>query len=251
MPEDFYDRVAKKLGGYGYGVNPEYTKEFPAGDPEKIFKEKLLELSSKDEIALDIGCADGKFTISVAPYFKKVYGIDTSKVNLGIAESHSNDARSKNVEYSFQYASHTSFSDSFFDLAYCRRGPSFYGEYQRILKPGGYYLEIGIGEKDSAELKKVFGRGQGYGKWNEPRLDRDLKELKELGFKIIFAENYYPSEYYPSYEQFDLFLQGVPIFEDYNSVKDKAKLEEYVAENTTPKGIILPRHRIVLVAKKK
>ena len=126
MSKDFYDKVAKKLGGYGYGISPQYEKEFPAGDPEKIFKEKIIELSSKDKTALDIGCADGKFTLSIAPPFQKIYGIDTSKVNLGIAESHSDDERSKNVEYSLQDASNTSFNDSFFDLAYCRRGPSYY-----------------------------------------------------------------------------------------------------------------------------
>ena len=157
MAENFYDKVAKKFGGYGYGTDPRHEREFPVGDPENIFKEKLLELSSKDKTALDIGCADGKFTLSVAPYFKKVYGIDISKINLEIAEGHSTDKRSQNVEYSFQDASHTSFKDSFFDLAYCRRGPSYYKEYHRILKTKGYYLEITIGEKDAIELKKYSG----------------------------------------------------------------------------------------------
>jgi len=251
MTKDFYDRVAKKLGGYGYGPNPEYTKEFPGGDPEKLFKEKILELASKDKIALDIGCADGMFTISVSPHFKRVYGIDTSRVNLKIAESHRGDEGSDNVEYSFQDAAHTTFNDSFFDLAYCRRGPSYYQEYGRIIKAGGHYLEIGIGEKDTMELQKVFGRGQGYGKWNDPRLNGKLKELKEAGFETFFAENYHYLEYYPSYEAFDLFLQSVPIFEDYDPEKDKTKLNEYIAKNSSPKGIALPRHRVVLVAKKK
>lgn len=250
MSKDFYDRVAKKLGGYGYGINPEYSKEFLGGDPEKIFKEKLLELNSKDKTALDIGCADGKFTISVAPHFKKVYGIDTSQVNLEIAESHREDKGSENVEYSFQDASHTNFSDSFFDLAYCRRGPTYFAEYYRILKPGGHYVEIEIGEKDAMEIKKTFGRGQDYREWDNSRLDKDTKVLKDLSFEIVFAENYHCFEYYPSYEALDLFLQGVPIFEDYDSEKDRAKLDKYIVENTSLKGIALPRHRIVLVAKK-
>ena len=252
MVSNFYDKIAKRFGGYGYGNGrkPIYKSEYSAGDPEKIFKEKLLDLSSKDKIALDIGCADGKFTLSVAPHFKKVFGIDTSKVNLDIAISKYQDERGKNVEYSLQNASHTSFEDSFIDVAYCRRGPSYYNEYYRILKTNGYYLEIGIGEEDTIELKKIFGRGQGYGKWGKSTLDKDLKELQELGFKIVFADNFHYFEYYPSYEELDLFLQSVPIFEDFDSEKDKATLQKYVKKFTSDKGIQLSRHRLVMVVQK-
>jgi SAM-dependent methyltransferase len=250
MTGNFYDRVAKKFGGYGYSPSSRCKREYPAGDPEKIFKEKILGLSSKDKIALDIGCADGKFTLSIAPYFKKVYGIDISKINLKIAEGHSTEKRNQNVEYSFQNAKQTLFKDSFFDLAYCRRGPTYYKEYHRILKTKGYYLEIGIGEKDTKELQEIFGRGQGYEKWNKSRLNQNLKELQCLGFKIVLAKNFYAFEYYPSYEELDLFLQGVPIFEDFDSEKDKPLLQKYVKKFSTDKGILLPRHRLVMVVQK-
>lgn len=252
MSKNFYDKVAQKFGGYGYGngSKPKYRSEYPAGDPEKIFKEKLLELSSKDKTALDIGCADGKFTLSVAPNFKKIYGIDISKINLDIAKSHNQDKRSKNVEYYYQNASQTSFEDSFFDIAYCRRGPSYYKEYHRILKTKGYYLEIGIGEKDTIELKKVFGRGQGFGMWDKSRLEEKLSDLQYFGFKVVFAQDFHYFEYYPSFEELDLFLQGVPIFEDYDPKKEKALLHKYVEKFSTDKGILLPRHRLVLVVQK-
>ncbi len=250
MMENFYDRAANKFGGYGYGASPRCTSEYPAGDPEKIFREKLLGLSSKNKVALDIGCADGKFTLSIAPFFKKVYGIDTSKVNLDIAKNHSEDERSRNVEYSLQDASHTSFENSFFDLVYCRRGPSYYEEYHRILKTKGHYLEIGIGELDTVELKRIFKRGQGFGKWNKSELDENLKELQGLGFQTIFAENYHYSEYYPSYEDLNLFLQGVPIFEDFDLEKDRVLLQKYVEKFSTEKGIWLSRHRLVMLMQK-
>ncbi len=250
MKEDFYDKVAKKFGGYGYSSGPVYKSEYPAGDPEKIFKQKLLGLSAKSKVVLDIGCADGKFTLSVAAYFKRVYGIDTSKINLEVAKSHSKDTRNKNVEYSYQDASYTSFEDAFFDIAYSRRGPSYYEEYLRLLKTGGHYLEIGIGELDALELKKIFGRGQGYGKWDKSRLDKNLEDLQNLGFAIIFAENSHYFEYYRLPEDLDLFLQGVPIFEDFDSEKDKILLQKYIKKFSSNKGIQLSRHRLVMVAQK-
>ncbi|MFH1462572.1 MAG: class I SAM-dependent methyltransferase [bacterium] len=252
MPTNFYDKAAKRFGGYGYGnsIKIHYKSEYPNGEPEKIFKEKLLELSSKNKIALDVGCADGKFTLSIAPYFQKVYGIDTSKKNLDVAKIHNKDKRNKNVEYSFQNAKHTSFKDSFFDIVYCRRGPTYYKEYHRILKINGVYLEIGIGETDTIELKKTFDRGQNFGKWNTSILQKDTQELKNLGFDIIYEKDFHYFEYYRSYKDLDIFLQGVPIFEDFGSEDDRSKLEQYVNKFFTVKGIKLSRHRIVLVGRK-
>jgi protein-L-isoaspartate O-methyltransferase len=244
--------VAKKFGGYGYGNRhkPIYKSECPAGDPEKIFKEKLLELSDKVKIALDIGCADGKFTLSVAFYFKKVFGIDTSKVNLDIAIGNNGDERSKNVKYSLQDANKTLFKDESFDIVYSRRGPTPFSEFFRLLKLSGYFVGINIGEKDCQAIKEIFGRGQNYGEWNESRLEKDRLKLKDCGFKIIFAQDYLCDEYYATYEDLNLFLQGVPIFEDFDSEKDKKLLKEYVTKFKTEKGIRFPRHRVVIVAKK-
>lgn len=47
-----------------------------------------------------------------------------------------------------------------------------------------------------------------------------------------------------------LFLQSVPIFEDFDSEQDRARLEAYVAASQTDKGIHLSRHRFVAVALK-
>ena len=48
----------------------------------------------------------------------------------------------------------------------------------------------------------------------------------------------------------NVFLQSVPIFEDFDSEKDKNSLEVYVVRFQTDKGIHLPRHRFVLGAGK-
>ena len=251
MTTNFYDKVAKKFGGYGYGNGrkPIYTKEFLTEDPEAVFKAKILDLADKNKTALDVGCADGKFTVSIMPHFKKIYGIDNSKVNLAIAlERKIKDGNT--IEYSQQDASKTSFPDALFDVVYSRRGPSFYKEYYRILKSGGYYLEIDIGEKDTMELKKIFGRGQNYGQWDHSLLAKNTKAFQRLGYKVVFAHEYFANEYYPSYREFDIFLQQVPIFKDYDPEKDKPLVQKYVKKFTTKKGIQLSRHRVVFVAQK-
>jgi|SRR3990167_9548024 len=248
---NFYDKVAKKFGGYAFGSNqPKYSSEYPNGNPEEIFKEKLLELTKTDFIALDVGCGDGKFAFEVSEHFSFIHGVDTSKELLNIGEAKKRALGIVNVGFNLEDAGKTSFPDESFDIIFCRRGPSFYKKYYRLLKKGGYYLEIGIGNKDCVDLKKVFGGGQGYGIWNQSRLDKDKNEFAQIGFKIIFAKAINYNEYYDSISEMDRFLQGVPIFEDFDSDQDRNYLEAYCEKFETPKGILLPRQRVVYVVQK-
>ncbi len=248
MNYKFYDKVAKRFGNYHTAAK--YVTKYPNGKPEKVFKEKLLGLSGGDKIALDVGCADGRFTLSVASYFQKIIAIDLSVGMLNSAKKLQKGKSVENVSFEKQDAEKTTYPDKAFDVIYSRRGPTPFPEFYRLLKPSGYFVGINIGEDDCRAIKETFGRGQGYGEWNISRLEKDKQELKNTGFKIIFAQEYFYDEYYLSYEDLDLFLQGVPIFEDFDSKKDRKNLEKYVAENNTAKGIKLPRHRIVIVAKK-
>lgn len=251
MSSNFYDKVAKKFGGYAFGKSHVgHLSEYPSGDPERIFKKKLLGLANKNKIVLDAGSGDGKFAFKIAKYFLSITGIDISKELLKIAKQKQNTLQVKNVIFKLQDASKTSFSDKSFDLIFSRRGPTPFSEFQRLLKLGGYFVGINIGEKDCKEIKQVFGRGQGFEQWNTSRLEKDKQELKNAGFEVVFAQDYFYDEYYASYDDLDLFLQGVPIFEDFDSEKDKKYLEKYVAEFKTEKGIKFPRHRVVIVARK-
>ncbi len=248
MTTNFYNKVAKKFGNYH--TDAQYIKEYQNGDPEEVFKNKLLELSGNDEMALDIGCADGRFTLSIATHFQKITAIDLSTDMLESARNLQKKMGIENVSFEEQNASKTTFAKDSFDLVYSRRGPTPFPEFHRLLKPRGHFVGINIGEKDCQAIKEIFGRGQGYGEWGDSKLEKDRGIIMNSGFEIVFAQNYFYNEFHASYEDLDLFLQGVPIFEDFDSKKDNKLLSEYVAEFKTENGIKLSRHRIVIVARK-
>lgn len=249
MPDNFYDKVAKKFGDY-HTAHYRNIAECLNGDPEKVFKEKLLKISGKNKIALDLGCADGYFTLLVAPYFKKITAIDLSKGMLAAAKKLQGKKEVKNVSFEKQDAFKTSYKNGHFDVIYSRRGPTPFMEVFRLLKSGGYFMEIDIGEQDCRAIKEVFGKGQNFGKWDVSQLAVDKKEAGKVGLKAIFAQDYFCDEYYPTYEDLEIFLQGVPIFEDFDSEKDRNLLEKYVREYQTEKGIKLSRHRVAIVFQK-
>lgn len=246
MSKDFYDKVASKFGNYNTPAN--YVREYFEGDPEGIFKQKLLEVSSLSKVALDVGCADGRFTLSIASAFKRVVAIDTSEGMLAAAKRNQKELEIENVNFVNQNVHTMTFTPNSFDIIYDRRGPTDYPSFKRLLKPGGYFLDIDIGEKDTQGIKEIFGRGQNYGKWNESVLIKNKEASQKEGFEVIYAKDFEYNEYYPSYEDLNVFLQGVPIFEDYDPVKDKKYLEEYAKKYQSKKGINLPRHRVVTVS---
>lgn len=249
--KDFYNKIANKFGGYGFNnKKPEYTTEYINGEPEKIFKEKIMLLADKNKKVLDVGCGDGIFAFNLADYFMNVVGIDISEGLIEVAKEKQKELGINNCEFSVQDAENINFENDSFDLVFTRRGPTPYKEFYRLLKPGGYMCAINIGEKDTKPLQDVFGRGQGYGQSDVLKLNRDARILEEIGFKVVFAEEYFYKEYYPTYEEIDLFLQGVPIFKDFDSEKDRGLLEKYVSENISEKGVELERHRYVLSASK-
>src|SRR3990167_5042527 len=235
MADNFYDKVAKKFGDYQ--TTAKHTDVFPQGNPEEIFKQKLIELSDKEKIALDVGCADGRFTLSVSSYFKKIIAIDISKGMLDAAISSQTEQGISNVSFEYQSVRNMPYNGASFDIVYNRRGPPDFPQFFRVLKSGGYYLEIRIGEKDTQELKEVFGRGQGYGQWSESALKKDKMGLDEAGFKAIFGQEFFYSEFYLTFNDLGLFLQGVPIFEDYDPHKDNAYLTKYAQKYQADRGI--------------
>jgi len=246
--QKFYDKVAKKFGGYK--TEAIHKSKFPERDPEEIFLEQLIKYSNKAKIALDIGCADGRFTLKVAEKFHKIFGIDISSEMFVKAKQFQEEQKISNVIFQKADAEKLPFQDKYFDLIYSRRGPSPYSEISRVIKRGGYYLEICIGEKDAKELKEVFGRGQNFGEWNTSVSKTKTDNLLAEGFKIIFVHDYSYSEISPNIENLDLFLQGVPIFKDFDSQKDKDYLLSYADKMKMADGIELKRHRIVIVAEK-
>ena len=248
MTSNFYNKVAKKFGNYH--TDARYTQEYPDKNPEEIFKKKLLSVSGKAKLALDLGCADGRFTLSMASSFFQITALDTSIGMLEAARKLKLENGITNVTFEEQDAFKTTFPDSSFDIIWSRRGPTPYTESFRLLKSSGYFLEIDIGEKDCQRIKAVFGRGQGYGKWNNSRLKKVQKLAKSIGFKVSYLEDFLYNEYYQSFQDLDLFLQGVPIFKDFDSDKDKKYLTNYVKQNSTDKGIKMERHRVVTVLQK-
>ena len=195
-----------------------------------------------------MGCGDGIFTSSLKHLFNKSIGIEPSDlyeeaVKRSVSEEH-NSLRFYKMD-----ANITTFDHYKFDVVVSRRGPNPTAEIFRLLKDGGRFVFITIGEKDAIGIKRVFGRGQMHGGQSSV-LEELIQELKDHGFQIEYGSDFLYEETYTSEESLHAFLQRVPIFEDYSN-EDIPLLRKYCHDNyNEQKEICLKRHRVVLCAQK-
>lgn len=246
--KDFYDAVAARFGEYRTPAR--HTADYPAGDPEAVFEWHLRASADPTKRALDVGCGDGRFTLAMADAFREIVGIDRSAGMLAVAGRRRREHGVANVRFVRAEAQTAPFRDRSFAVVYSRRGPTPYDELARLLEHGGSCLHVGIGERDARELKEVFGRGQGFERRHTSWLAGSRARQESAGLRVVVAEEYLYDEHYPTREDLETFLQGVPIFEDFDPEADRARLDAYAVRARTSDGIRLPRHRFVTVAQK-
>jgi SAM-dependent methyltransferase len=245
----FYDTLAAKFGGYSVEHGEPTHRRYAGADPEAVFEELVRRYAGPETRGLDIGCADGRHTLELASSFAHLTGIDLSQGMLEVGRRLQAEQQIAKASFEARDAEHTGYEDASFDLVYSRRGPTFYAEFSRLLRPGGVYVEVQIGDQDARALKEQFGRGQDYGGWDTPALGRNAEALRSAGLEVIEALECHYDDFYRDLDHFCDFLEGVPIFTDFDRAADLPHLEAYVAGHTEAEGIILPRHRVVIAAR--
>ncbi|MGO4345115.1 methyltransferase domain-containing protein [Paenibacillus sp. MCAF9] len=83
MGIEWYDRIARKNGGYR--SNAVFTIEGVSA--EQLFEERLVEMLPAFDTVLDAGCGHGDFTLKMSRHAKSIVGFDNSMEMIKIANS--------------------------------------------------------------------------------------------------------------------------------------------------------------------
>ena len=203
---------------------------------------------------LDVGCGPGEFTLRTAKKAKSIVGIDPSSTALALARRNLAKSGIKNATFRYGDVKLLPFPNMTFDLAYSRRGPASVskhnlGEILRVLKKGGTFMEICIGERDKQNLAEIFGRGQMRG-FRGQVSGVKKRWLTEVGFREATSRDYVGTEIFRSLDDLVVRLRTAPIIPSFDVKKDKRFLEAVEEQSMSDRGIETPVHRVVLVAKK-
>ncbi len=235
-------------------VNPGYVARLPhryeGESGEAFFEELVRDALRAGHRVLDLGCGGGEFTIRMAG-LAWVVGLDPFEEMLRYA---CGLLGHEQVTWVRAVGEALPFGDSAFDEVYSRRGPGseprFLPEVVRTLRPGGRFLEITIGERNSWELVEIFGRGQMAGV-KEKRSKTLRRRLKEHGLRPLLMRDFFSRHVLlGGIEELAQALEGSPAIPRVDRERDAAALAEAAQRLKVVDGIASTNHRVVLEAVK-
>ena len=240
--KEFYNKIGKTIGWDFSNIKCKMVDNSAFQYFDEINKE------SEGKIILDIGTGGGEKILNNIKNARLIIGTDFSKEMINRAKENSKER--KDAMFFEMDSNEIKFPNNFFDIVCARHTPFNSNEVFRVLKSGGVLISEQIDEDDCIELKKIFGRGQGFEKTIKQR-EQDKLDLIKIQAKDIQFYDIEQDEYYETEEDLLFLLNNTPIIPDFGKMeKDYEKFNIYVEKNKSDRGIHLKRILYGIKAKK-
>ena len=210
---------------------------------------KLLELNSSNESKiLDLGTGGGEKVLKFFPKCKEILATDFSEEMINTANKNLAKTGRKNITFRKMDNLNMNTPKDYFDIIVARHTCIDAKQAYNTLKKGGLLLLRGVDKLDCWSLKLLFSKGQAF-KDEKPISLIDYENIINAGFKQVELVPIHIREYYKTKEDLLALLLKTPILIDFSKINensetmiiDNEKLDKYIFENTTDKGILLIR----------
>ena len=224
-----------------------------------VYEDEIKKHANKDSKILDLGTAAGEKVLKKFPECAEILGTDFSEEMIKNANKNLKESGKKNITFRVMNNLEMDTPNDYFDIVTARHTVTDPKQIYKTLKQGGYLILRGVDKLDCWSLKRMFNRGQAFYD-KKPISLVDYEAILDAGFKDVELIPLHVVEYYKTKEDLYALLLKVPILDDLSELKnneeyekipvEKEIFEQYVAENTTEKGIKLIRRYYGIIAKK-
>ena len=234
-----------------------YTKEsFTNWDLYELLKENT---NSQSKV-LDLGTGGGENVLKHFPECEEILATDFSSEMIKTANENLANSGRKNITFRQMDNLNMDTPNDYFDVVVARHTCIDANQIYKTLKVGGKLLLRGVDKLDCWNLKLLFGKGQAFHD-AKPISLIDYENIMDAGFKHVELVPIHFREYYKTKEDLVALLLKTPILSDFSEIEennetsediviDDEKLDRYIAENTTDKGILLIRRYYGITATK-
>ena len=223
------------------------------------YEDEIKKHTKKDSKILDLGTAAGEKVLKYFPECAEILGTDFSEEMIKAANKNLKKSGRKNITFRVMNNLEMATPDNYFDVVTARHTVTAPKQIHKTLKPGGYLILRGVDKLDCWSLKKMFNRGQAFHD-KKPISLVDYEAVLNAGFQDVELIPLHVIEYYKTKEDLYALLIKVPILDNLSEFKqneeyekipiEKDIFEQYIAENTTEKGIKLIRRYYGIIARK-
>ena len=222
------------------------------------YDEEIKKYTNEKTKILDLGTAGGEKLLKNYPNCEEIVGTDYSSEMIKTANQNLLKSRRKNITFRVMDNLKMDTPENYFDLVTARHTVIEPKQIYKTLKPEGYLIVRGVDKLDCWALKKIFGRGQAYHDKNPISLI-DYESIIDAGFKNVELIPIHVIEYYKTKEDLYALLIKTPILDEFSEEEkqeykiktiENDKLEKYINENKTEKGIKLIRRYYGIIARK-
>ena len=221
---------------------------------ENLTKWDLYELlnlyASKESKILDLGTGGGEKVLKYFPECSEILATDLSNQMIKTAKENLKKSGRKNITFKQMDNLNMNTQENYFDIVVARNTCIDANQIYKTLKVGGKLLLRGVDKLDCWSLKLLFNKGQAFND-DKPISIIDYENIINAGFKDVELVPIHVREYYKTREDLLALLMKTPILVDFfeegnndidaNIIIDNEKINNYIMENTTDKGILLIR----------
>ena len=216
--------------------------------------------TNNDSRILDLGTGGGEKALKYFPKCKEILATDFSREMINTANENLKNSGRSDIVFRQMDNLNMDTPSNYFDVVVARHTCIDAKQIYNTLKPGGKLLVRGVDKLDCWSLKLLFGKGQAF-KDNKPISLIDYENIMNAGFKHVELVPIHVREYYKTKEDLLALLLKTPILTNFSEINenneidsvleiDNEKLDEYIFENITDKGILLIRRYYGITATK-
>ena len=219
----------------------------------------LNEKTTKSSRILDLGTGGGEKVINKFPEALEIVGTDFSQQMIKTAKENLTKSNKKNIKFKVMDNLNMDTPDNYFDIVVARHTCIDAKQIYKTLKKDGLLLLRGVDKLDCWQLKRLFNRGQAFNDI-KPISQIDYENILDAGFRNVEMIPIYDREYFKTKDDLLALLLKTPILDDFSEENentslikmeiDMQKLDEYIRNNTTDKGILLRRRYYGITANK-
>lgn len=248
---DYYNRIKN----WDFSKISYEVESLTNWDMYKILNEK----NTKNSRILDLGTGGGEKVINKFPEALEIVGTDFSQQMIKTAKENLTKSNKKNIKFKVMDNLNMDTPDNYFDIVVARHTCIDAKQIYKTLKKDGLLLLRGVDKLDCWQLKRLFNRGQAFNDI-KPISQIDYENILDAGFRNVELIPIYDREYFKTKDDLLALLLKTPILDNFSEENentslikkdiDMQKLDEYIRNNTTDKGILLRRRYYGITANK-